>query len=81
MIRGFAGIVLPNDADFLFTHMNNGRYLREYDFARFDHAVRCGLFKQMQIHGGGFPVAAHTIRYRLSVMMFSVFKVCQLESN
>jgi len=55
--------------------MNNSRYLREYDFSRFDLATRNGLITEIVRHGGGLPVAAHTIRYRLPVMLFSPYKV------
>jgi hypothetical protein len=53
--------------------MNNARYLREYDFARFDHGTRCGIIEMMFRRRGA--VAAHTIRYRLPLMMFSHYKV------
>jgi acyl-CoA thioesterase FadM len=69
------GIVLPSDADFLLTHMNNSRYLREYDFARFDHATRTGVMEEVLKKGGNFPVSAITIRYRLPTMMFSLYQV------
>jgi len=68
------GVVLPSDTDFMMTHMNNSRYLREYDFARFDHATRTGLIEVLK-RGGNFPVSAATIRYRLPAMLFSPYKI------
>lgn len=57
------------------THMNNSRYLREYDFARFDYLMRTGLLDEIMRKGGNFPVAAATIRYRQPLWMFSLYKV------
>jgi len=69
------GVVLPSDTDFMMTHMNNSRYLREYDFARFDHATRTGVLNEALRQGGNFPVSAITIRYRLPAMLFSPYKI------
>ncbi|ODM96345.1 Protein THEM6 [Orchesella cincta] len=69
------GVVLTPDLDFMFTHMNNSRYLREYDFARFDHATRTGVMDEVLKRGGSFPVSAITIRYRLPAMLFSPYKI------
>lgn len=59
----------------MLTHMNNSRYLREYDFARFDFATRNGTLDEIMKRGGSFPVSALSIRYRLPLMMFSFYKV------
>jgi acyl-CoA thioesterase FadM len=69
------GIVLPSDADFMLTHMNNSRYLREYDFARMEHGARTGLLEEVLRQGGNFPVSAITVRYRLPAMLFSPYKI------
>lgn len=69
------GVVLPSDADAMLTHMNNSRFLREYDFARFDHGTRTGLIEVVLKRGGNFPVSAITVRYRLPAMLFSPYKV------
>jgi len=69
------GICLPSDSDFLMTHMNNSRYLREYDFARFNFFERTGLLKAIMSKGGNFPVSAISIRYRQPLWMFSPYKV------
>jgi len=69
------GLVLPSDVDFMFTHMNNSRFLREYDFARFDHATRTGVMDEVLKRGGSFPVSAITVRYRLPAMLFAPYKI------
>jgi len=69
------GICLPSDADFLLTHMNNARYLREHDFGRFDQATRSRVLVLAMQRGGAFPASAITIRYRQPLMMFSLYKV------
>jgi hypothetical protein len=71
----FSGVVLPSDTDFLLSFMTNSRYLREYDFARFDHATRSGLMDFVLKKGGSFPVSAVHMRYRLPAMLFSPYKV------
>jgi len=69
------GVCLPSDGDFMVTHMNNSRYLREYDFARFDYLMRTGMLDLIMKKGGNFPVAAVTTRYRQPLWMFSPYKV------
>ena len=71
----FSGVCLPSDADFMITHMNNSRFLREYDFARFDLTTRNGVMDEVMKRGGSFPVSAISVRYRLPLMMFSTYKV------
>lgn len=56
------GRVTPHDIDMC--HMNNARYLRECDFARFSLYVRNGVFKALRALGGSMVVGATTIRYR-----------------
>ncbi|KAM8838354.1 protein THEM6-like [Synchiropus picturatus] len=57
-----SGRVTPHDIDMC--HMNNARYLRECDFARFSLYVRNGVFKALRALGGSMVVSATTIRYR-----------------
>ncbi|XP_053294037.1 protein THEM6 [Pleuronectes platessa] len=45
-------------------HMNNARYLRECDFARFSLYTRNGVFKAVRALRASMMVAATTIRYR-----------------
>uniref|UniRef100_A0A3Q4BA44 Protein THEM6 n=1 Tax=Mola mola TaxID=94237 RepID=A0A3Q4BA44_MOLML len=56
------GRVTPHDIDMC--HMNNARYLRECDFARFSLYTRNGVFKALQALGASIVVGATTIRYR-----------------
>ncbi|XP_018098257.1 protein THEM6-like [Xenopus laevis] len=48
--HSYLGKVLPHDLDFLL-HMNNSRYLREADFARFALYTHSGLFQAMHSLG------------------------------
>jgi acyl-CoA thioesterase FadM len=59
----------------MITHMNNARYLREFDFARLDLAGRTRLLGEVMQRGSSFLASAITIRYRLPLMMFAVYKV------
>ncbi|XP_061653661.1 protein THEM6-like [Phyllopteryx taeniolatus] len=56
------GRVAPRDIDMC--HMNNARYLRECDFARFSLYVRNGVFKALRALKASVVVGASTIRYR-----------------
>lgn len=56
------GRVTPHDIDMC--HMNNARYLRECDFARFSLYTRNGVFKALQELRASVVVGATTIRYR-----------------
>lgn len=57
-----SGRVTFNDIDMC--HMNNARYLRECDFARFSLYTRNGVFKAVRALRGNMVVGASTIRYR-----------------
>ncbi|XP_049603443.1 protein THEM6 [Syngnathus scovelli] len=56
------GRVAPRDIDMC--HMNNARYLRECDFARFSLYIRNGVFKALRALKASMVVGATTIRYR-----------------
>lgn len=56
------GRVTTHDIDMC--HMNNARYLRECDFARFSLYIRNGVFKALRALGASMVVGATTIRYR-----------------
>ncbi|KAI1901298.1 hypothetical protein AGOR_G00032870 [Albula goreensis] len=68
------GRVLPHDIDYM-GHMNNARYLRECDFARFAFYTRNGLFKAARALGGNMVVGASTIRYRRSLALGEAFEL------
>ncbi|CAL8102828.1 unnamed protein product [Orchesella dallaii] len=69
------GVVIPSDVDFLLTHMNNARFLREMDFARIDHGTRSGFMQEAMRRGGMILLSASFIRYRLPLPVFSRYKV------
>lgn len=68
------GTVLPHDLDYM-GHMNNSRYLRECDFARFHHYMRNGLFMASWKLGARLVVGASTIRYRRSLAFREAFEI------
>lgn len=70
----FDSLVTPNDLDYL-GHMNNSRYLRECDFARFAHFMRHGFFMASRKLGAKMVVGASTIRYRRSLHFREAFTI------
>ncbi|XP_055057360.1 protein THEM6 [Paramisgurnus dabryanus] len=68
------GRVLLHDLDYMF-HMNNARYLRECDFARFAHNTRNGLFRAARALNATMVVGASTIRYRRSLVLGEAFEL------
>lgn len=68
------GRVLLHDLDFM-CHMNNARYLRECDFARFAHCTRNGLFMAARALNATMVVGATTIRYRRSLALGEAFEL------
>lgn len=68
------GVVLPHDVDYK-GHMNNSRYLRECDFARFHHYMRTGLFLALCRMGAKMLIGASTIRYRRSLAFAETFEI------
>ncbi|MEQ2195744.1 hypothetical protein XENOCAPTIV_017677 [Xenoophorus captivus] len=68
------GRVTPHDIDMC--HMNNARYLRECDFARFSLYMRNGVFKAVWALGGNMVVAATTIRYRRALCIGEAYDLC-----
>ncbi|XP_063231946.1 protein THEM6 [Bacillus rossius redtenbacheri] len=69
-------VCLPSDVDACLKHMNNARFVRELDFARFDFYFRCGLFGELMVRRGGNAVqGASAIRYRRPLAVFSAYRV------
>jgi len=63
------------DLDYFF-HMNNGKYFREMDFARFDFYFRTGCSAYIEARPQMFVVQhGASIRYRRSIDAFVPFKV------
>jgi len=68
------GLCWFSDLDLMF-HMNNARYLRECDFARYKFLISCGLGPALRRTGYTMVLGASTIRYRRSIGLFERFSV------
>ncbi|XP_026876984.2 protein THEM6 isoform X1 [Electrophorus electricus] len=68
------GRVLPHDLDHM-GHMNNSRYLRECDFARFAYYTHNRMYKAFRALRATVVVGASTIRYRRSLALWEAFEV------
>ncbi|XP_050417430.1 protein THEM6 [Patella vulgata] len=68
------GICLTTDLDFVL-HMNNSRYLRECDFARFDFWIRTSWWKKVRSMGGSMTNGGNNIRYRKSIELFDRYDI------
>lgn len=66
---------MTQDIDLVFKHMNNARYLRELDFARFHYYDRSGLFSGISAKGGGMVQGACSARYRRPLPIFTPYKI------
>jgi len=55
--------------------MNNARYVREMDFARFHFYDRTGLYDQILEGKGNALQGACNIRYRRTIPIFTPYKV------
>ncbi|XP_064608925.1 protein THEM6-like [Liolophura sinensis] len=64
-------ICLTTDMDFNW-HMNNGRYLREADFARYKWFLETSVWDTVSSLGGSAITSASSIRYRKSVQLFDI---------
>lgn len=61
--------------DLLLLHMNNARYVRELDFARFDFFKRTGLLNKIKSKGGGVVQGGNSIRYRKFIRPFTIYQI------
>lgn len=61
--------------DLAIRHMNNARFLRELDFARFHFYDRTGLYKAIVDASGMALQGASNIRYRKTIPLFSVYRM------
>lgn len=75
------GICTTQDVDLLFKHMNNARYLRELDFARFHYYDRSGIYSVIVKRGCGAVQGASSTRYRRAIPIFTPFKVVTKVNN
>jgi acyl-CoA thioesterase FadM len=55
--------------------MNNARYLRELDFARFHYYGLTGIYNEIKKAGGGAVQGASSVRYRRTIPIFNPYKV------
>lgn len=69
------GICTTQDVDLFLKHMNNARYLRELDFARFHFYDRTGIYSIIAQRGGGAVQGASSTRYRRALAIFTPYKV------
>ncbi|CAK9819521.1 Protein THEM6 [Anthophora plagiata] len=69
------GICTTQDVDLFFKHMNNARYLRDLDFARFHYYDRTGIYNAVMKKGGGAVQGASAIRYRRAIPILTPYKV------
>lgn len=55
--------------------MNNARYIRELDFARFHFYGLTGLYEEVRRKRGGAVQGASSVRYRKTIPIFSLYKI------
>lgn len=48
-----SGLCTTQDVDIFIRHMNNARYVRELDFARFHYYGLTGIYGKVKARGGG----------------------------
>ncbi|XP_058811930.1 protein THEM6-like [Topomyia yanbarensis] len=69
------GICSTHDVDIFLNHMNNARFLRELDFARYQWYGRCQFWSKLASNGGAVMQGATIIRYRKMLPLFQPFRV------
>ncbi|XP_031839806.1 protein THEM6 [Nomia melanderi] len=69
------GICSTQDVDLVLKHMNNARYLRELDFARFYFWDSVGLYGEISKRGGGVVQGAMSTRYRRAIPLLTPYKI------
>lgn len=55
--------------------MNNARYVRELDFARFHFYALTGLYEEIKKSKGGAVQGASSVRYRRTIPIFSAYRI------
>lgn len=71
----FQGFCTTNDVDIFLRHMNNARYVRELDFARFHFYETTGLYGAIVKNKGTALQSASFIRYRRTIPIFTAYRV------
>lgn len=69
------GLCTTQDVDIFIRHMNNARYIRELDFARFHYYGLTGLYEEVRKSKGGAVQGASSVRYRKTIPIFSAYKI------
>ncbi|KAB0798963.1 hypothetical protein PPYR_06849 [Photinus pyralis] len=69
------GMCTTSDLDIIFAHMNNARYVRELDFARFHFYDRTGIYKAILGKKGNVLQSACIIRYRRTIPLFTMYRI------
>ncbi|XP_045479531.1 protein THEM6 [Harmonia axyridis] len=69
------GIATTTDVDIFFQHMNNARYVRELDFARFHFYDRTGLYDEIKRSKAHILQTASNIRYRRTIPTFTPYRI------
>ncbi|CAB0016872.1 unnamed protein product [Nesidiocoris tenuis] len=69
------GFCFTQDLDLVMKHMNNARYVRDLDFARFHFYDRTGLYDEMVKRKTDAVQAATNVRYRRVIPIFTFYKV------
>ncbi|XP_055316202.1 protein THEM6-like isoform X2 [Sitodiplosis mosellana] len=69
------GLCTTQDVDIFIRHMNNARYVRELDFARFHFYALTGLYEGVRKNGGGAVQGASSVRYRKTIPIFNPYKI------
>lgn len=61
--------------DIFWRHMNNARYVRDLDFARFHFYDRSGIYEEIMKRKGHALQGATTVRYRRTIPIFTAYKI------
>ncbi|XP_046816842.1 protein THEM6-like [Vespa crabro] len=69
------GICFTQDLDLVLSHMNNARYLREIDFARFHYFIQTEMFYLMGKMGATVVLGASSTRYRRPIPFLMTYKI------
>ncbi|EAT32949.1 AAEL014811-PA [Aedes aegypti] len=69
------GICTTQDIDMMLNHMNNARFLRELDFARYHWYGRTGFWTKLRALGGSAVQASAMIRYRKLISLGHPFRI------
>uniref|UniRef100_A0A0A9W191 Protein THEM6 n=1 Tax=Lygus hesperus TaxID=30085 RepID=A0A0A9W191_LYGHE len=69
------GFCFTQDLDLVMKHMNNARYIRDLDFARFHYYDRTGLYDEMLKRKTDAVQSATSVRYRRVIPIFTFYKV------